>query len=152
MMAHPHPEPVQVAVAAIVREIGAKSREDVEILGFWRPENAIRGGVWQLPGGKIEPGESGEVAAARETLEEVGLKVEIREFLGEASDLDPSLAAEQNVRIRAYLAVPADETWDPDGDQVRWIPLSRFEEYPWPRANAVINRLLQQRFLASEPA
>ena len=138
----------QVSVAAIVRDFEAKSPEMVEILAFWRPKEAIRGGVWQLPGGKIEPDETGEAAAARETLEEVGLKVEIREFLGEASDVDPSLSAEQRVSIHAYLATPVDLDWQPHGDHIRWIRLSELADHSWPRANAAINQLLLSRFTA----
>ncbi|MFD1547057.1 NUDIX hydrolase [Nonomuraea guangzhouensis] len=38
---------------------------------------------WQFPAGVVEPGESGEQAAVRETLEEVGLGVEAVKNLGE---------------------------------------------------------------------
>lgn len=38
---------------------------------------------WQFPAGQIEPGESGEVAAVRETQEEVGVEVSPIERLGE---------------------------------------------------------------------
>ena len=141
------PEFVQVSVAAIVRDFESKSPEMVEILAFWRPKEAIRGGVWQLPGGKIEPNETGEAAAARETLEEVGLKVEIREFLGEASDVDPSLSVEQHVSVRAYLATPVDLDWEPQGDHIRWIRLSELDDHSWPKANAAINHLLRARFM-----
>lgn len=38
---------------------------------------------WQFPAGKVEPGESDDVAAVRETLEEVGLVVRAVYHLGE---------------------------------------------------------------------
>jgi 8-oxo-dGTP diphosphatase len=38
---------------------------------------------WQFPAGVVEPGESGEQAAVRETLEEVGLEVVAAKNLGE---------------------------------------------------------------------
>ena len=38
-------------------------------------------GVWSLPGGRLEPGESAAQAAAREVLEETGLEVDIGELL-----------------------------------------------------------------------
>ncbi|WP_327284627.1 NUDIX hydrolase [Streptomyces sp. NBC_01205] len=38
---------------------------------------------WQFPAGKVEPGETGEAAAARETKEETGLHVTVVTFLGE---------------------------------------------------------------------
>lgn len=38
---------------------------------------------WQFPAGVVEPGESGEQAAVRETLEEVGLEVAAAKNLGE---------------------------------------------------------------------
>ena len=38
---------------------------------------------WQFPAGEVEPGETGEEAAVRETHEEVGLKVSAVELLGE---------------------------------------------------------------------
>lgn len=38
---------------------------------------------WQFPAGEVEPGETGEQAAVRETAEETGLLVEAVRFLGE---------------------------------------------------------------------
>ncbi|MFC5666367.1 NUDIX hydrolase [Kitasatospora misakiensis] len=39
--------------------------------------------LWQFPAGKIEPGESPEEAAVRETAEETGLNVAVVKILGE---------------------------------------------------------------------
>jgi 8-oxo-dGTP diphosphatase len=38
---------------------------------------------WQFPAGEVEPGETGEEAAVRETREEVGLIVQVEDRLGE---------------------------------------------------------------------
>lgn len=37
---------------------------------------------WEMPGGKIEPGEDAETAAIRELREEIGVEVTIQSLLG----------------------------------------------------------------------
>ena len=41
-----------------------------------RPAGVPLAGLWEFPGGRIEPGETPETAAIRECLEETGLSVE----------------------------------------------------------------------------
>lgn len=52
-------------------------RKDQHILVGQRPENHSLAGLWEFPGGKIEIGESPEVALARELNEELGITAEI---------------------------------------------------------------------------
>lgn len=57
-----------IDVAAVVLR-----RQDGKVLLAERRKNQIAGGYWELPGGKIEPGETAEQAAIREVAEEVGV-------------------------------------------------------------------------------
>lgn len=50
------------------------------ILVGQRPENNSLPGQWEFPGGKIEAGESPEVALARELWEELGIEAEVGEL------------------------------------------------------------------------
>ena len=54
--------------------IGLIGRRGCYLIRRRRP-GQIMAGVWEFPGGKCEPGESPEAAAARECLEEVGVAV-----------------------------------------------------------------------------
>jgi len=44
-------------------------------------------GMWDIPGGFIESGESAEQAVVREALEETALHVQVREYLGSLPDV-----------------------------------------------------------------
>jgi len=63
----PRAGPTLVAAAVILRESS--------VLLSRRPEGSHLAGSWEFPGGKVEPGESPEVAVAREVREELGLVV-----------------------------------------------------------------------------
>lgn len=82
--------------------------------------------VWSFPSGKVEPGESGEQAAVRETLEEVGLDVGAVKNLGER--IHPATGRRmvyivcEVVSGLAHVAAPAELA------EVRWISLAEVDE------------------------
>ncbi|WP_280396525.1 NUDIX domain-containing protein [Nocardia carnea] len=55
--------------------VGAVVEHDGCILLLRRPGNDFMGGIWELPSGKVEPGENLDEALAREVEEETGLQV-----------------------------------------------------------------------------
>jgi len=68
---------LHVVAAAIIR--------DGRVLAAQRPLGKREGGLWELPGGKVEPGETEQAALEREIREELGLDVIARERVGEVA-------------------------------------------------------------------
>ncbi|MFJ1460901.1 NUDIX domain-containing protein [Nocardia sp. N2S4-5] len=67
----------QLVVGAVVQHGG-------KILLLQRPADDFMGGIWELPSGKVDPGEAIDQALIREVKEETGLDVTaIRNYLGE---------------------------------------------------------------------
>jgi mutator protein MutT len=63
--------------------VGAVVQHDGKVLLLKRPDDDFMGGIFELPSGKVEPGEALDVALIREVKEETGLDVAgIREYLG----------------------------------------------------------------------
>jgi 8-oxo-dGTP diphosphatase len=54
---------------------GAIADEQGRILVTRRPDHTHQGGLWEFPGGKLEPGEAPEQGLARELAEELGIAV-----------------------------------------------------------------------------
>lgn len=85
-------------------------------------------GRWSYPGGKIEAGESAREAAAREALEETGLRVRVLDVV----DVYDAIFPPFHYCVTDYLAVAeADAEPRASGDAMdaRWVPFSEVEGY-----------------------
>jgi MutT/NUDIX family protein len=69
----------------IIHVVAAAIEKDGEIFCAQRPENKSLGGLWEFPGGKLEPGETPEEALIREIQEELNSTIEILSYINEAS-------------------------------------------------------------------
>ncbi len=66
----------------LIRCVGAVIRRDDGRLLLIQRGNEPGRGLWSLPGGRVEPGESDEAAVAREVAEETGLAVTVGQLAG----------------------------------------------------------------------
>lgn len=86
---------------------------------------------WQFPAGEIEPGESVEDAAVRETFEETGLVVAARRVLGDR--VHPATKRQMFYVMADALAGSARVADADELDAVEWVKLSQVTEYvPYP--------------------
>jgi ADP-ribose pyrophosphatase YjhB (NUDIX family) len=90
-----------------------------------RRGNEPRIGKWTFPGGFVDLGETPTQAAIRETLEEVGIQVEITRLLGLYCD-----PAAPNAAVAVYLATAGSEA-PKTSDEASEVRFFSREEIPW---------------------
>jgi 8-oxo-dGTP diphosphatase len=122
--------------AAIIRQEG-------RILLVQRPDHAPMGGLWEFPGGKVEPGETPEAALARELAEELGITVAVGPRYHITEHRYPG---GPNVRLLFYPCTIAGGTpqllW---GQASRWVAPADLPSYPTPAADQeVVARLARE--------
>lgn len=125
-------QPVPIAVA-VVEHAG-------RVLIGRRAAAGPLGGLWEFPGGKVEPPETPREAAARECREETGLTVRVGDLL-----LELGYSYEHGpVRLHFFSATPVDPA-QPPLEPFRWVPLKDLAAYSFPPANAKVLGLLLAR-------
>ena len=77
-------------------------------------------GLWSIPGGRIEPGETDTEALVREMFEETGLAVEVGRLIGRVQRPGPNGTV---IDIRDYAATVTGGTLRPGDDaaDARWV-------------------------------
>jgi 8-oxo-dGTP diphosphatase len=87
-------------------------------------------GLWELPGGKVAPGESDAAALARELEEELGVEVAVGARVGR------DVALGDTVTLRAYLVTWTGGTVHPhDHRALRWVTADELDGLAWVAAD-----------------
>jgi mutator protein MutT len=105
-----------------------------------RPEGLL-GGLWEFPGGKIEPGETVEECIKREIQEELGIEIEVGDRLITISHTYSHFHVTLNVHHCRHLAGIPQAI---ESDEIRWVTLAEIDSFNFPKANSQIIAALRQ--------
>ena len=114
-----------------------------------RPPGSAMAGYWEFPGGKCEPGEPPDRAAARECREETGLAV----YLGRLRRIVTHKYPHAWVELYYYDGKSLDPRAEPDPDSgFRWVPAGDLPGLTFPEANGPVLAELAGEFGAPREA
>ena len=126
---------VLVAAAALVDRDG-------RVMLAQRPEGKSMAGLWEFPGGKVEPGENPETALIRELEEELGINTW-------ASCLAPlTFASHAYDDFHLLMPLFVCRKWEgiPDsreGQKLAWVAPNKLRDYPMPAADLPLVPILR---------
>lgn len=114
--------------------VAAYIEEDGRVLMQQRPAHKARGGLWELPGGKVDAGESDAQALARELREELDAQVEVGTELGRHQHAYGDLT----VLLIVYRARLGTAVRALDGQIVAWVDAGERSRLPLCEADRAI--------------
>ncbi|MFB2938769.1 8-oxo-dGTP diphosphatase MutT [Aerosakkonemataceae cyanobacterium BLCC-F154] len=105
-----------------------------------RPEG-LMGGLWEFPGGKLEPGETVQDCIKREIEEELAIGIEVGDHL---ITIDHTYS-QFHVTLNVYHC--RHESGEPqpiECDEIRWVTVDELLSYEFPVANLQIIQALKE--------
>ncbi len=124
--------------------VSAVALIDIEgrILLAQRPEGKSMAGLWEFPGGKVEPGETPEAALIRELQEELGINTW-------SSCLAPLTFASHGYEdFHLLMPLFACRKWEGipqarEGQTLKWVKARDLRDYPMPAADVPLIPILR---------
>jgi mutator protein MutT len=122
--------------------VAAVIRRDRKILITQRLADAHLAGLWEFPGGKVEPGESFEGALCREIREELGVEIRVKDEFFTVEHDYPT----KSVRLHFFnCTIVEGEPEARDVADFQWVLPPELSQYEFPPADAeLISRLARE--------
>lgn len=138
------PKLIQVAVGVLTECVNG----ECHILIARRPDHAVLGGLWEFPGGKIEPPETPRQCLVREFQEELDLHVRVARPLPVIEHAYPHAL----VRLHAFFCTRlAGEPRNLHVAEHRWVTPLQLREQSFPPANAPLVAYIIDNLTAKAP-
>ena len=115
---------------------------DGRVLLAQRPEGKSLAGLWEFPGGKVDPGETPEAGLIRELREELGIETK-------ASCLAPlTFASHSYDDFHLLMPLFACRRWEGiatgrEGQTLAWVRPEKLRDYPMPPADIPLIPILR---------
>ena len=115
---------------------------DGRVLLAQRPEGKSMAGLWEFPGGKIEAGETPEVALIRELQEELGINT------WESCLAPLTFASHSYDDFHLLMPLFACRKWDGtpqsrEDQALKWVHANQLRDYPMPAADVPLIPILR---------
>ena len=115
---------------------------DGRVLLAQRPEGKSMAGLWEFPGGKVEPGETPEAALIRELQEELGIAT------WESCLAPLTFASHSYKEFHLLMPLFACRKWEGvarsrEGQALKWVFAKDMPKYPMPPADKPIPSILR---------
>ena len=119
---------------------------DKRVLIAQRPQDKAMAGLWEFPGGKVEPGERPETTLIRELHEEIGITVT------EACLAPLTFASHANASFHLLMPLYICRRWEGlvvarEGQNLAWVRANKLRDYPMPAADIPLIPHLQDLLL-----
>jgi mutator protein MutT len=128
-------QPSTIVVAAAI----------IERAGRWLMARRLKGthleGLWEFPGGKVDPGETLEACLMRELAEELGVESRVGGLRWSTTHDYPA----KRVELHFYDCTIGGEPRPLLGQELRWVSASELAALPLPEADAGLVALLTRR-------
>ncbi|MCF6444570.1 (deoxy)nucleoside triphosphate pyrophosphohydrolase [Nereida sp. MMG025] len=115
---------------------------DGRVLLGQRPEGKSMAGLWEFPGGKVEDGETPEVALIRELQEELGIDT------WESCLAPLTFASHSYEKFHLLMPLFACRKWEGtpqsrEGQALKWVHANQIKDYPMPAADIPLIPILR---------
>jgi A/G-specific adenine glycosylase len=126
------PVPHHIVSSAIIHRAG-------QVLIAQRPQSGLLGGMWEFPGGKIEPGEDLVTGLKREICEELGVEIEV----GTAYGVYQHAYTHFRVTLHAFLCtLNRSQPQNLFHTELAWTDLPSLVDYPMGKIDRQISTAL----------